>query len=166
MNFFSKIHFLPLLLLVISLTGCMKKVDYPNEPIVKFKEFVRFNNDSAWFVFSFTDGDGDIGLKSSDIDKPFHIEGEHYYNFYMDYYEKQNGEFVKITLAIPFSYRIPYITPEGKNKSLQGEILVRIPFEYMDSSSPYDTIKYAAFIYDRTLNKSNTIETPEIVVQK
>jgi hypothetical protein len=133
---------------------------------VKFEEFKRFNSDSAWFIFSFTDGDGDIGLRTTDTISPFHIEGDHYYNFYMDYYEKQNGEFVKIILPIPFSYRIPYITPKGKNKAMEGEIIVRIPFQFMDISSPFDTIKYSAFIYDRALHKSNVIETAEIVVLK
>ncbi|MDQ3190768.1 MAG: hypothetical protein M3Q58_04170 [Bacteroidota bacterium] len=159
----SKILFLLTTLLIVSITSCVKKVDYPIEPIIKFEEFKRFNNDSAWFIFSFTDGDGDIGFRKGDTIAPF--LGDYAYNFYMDYYEKQNGEFVKNELIPPFFYRIPDVTPDGKNKSIEGEVIVRMKF-YFDPSSANDTIKYSAFIYDRSHNKSNIIETQEIIVVK
>ena len=166
MQFCSKILFLITLLFLTTFTACMKKEVYPNEPIIKFQEFKRFNNDSAWFIFTFTDGDGDIGLKTSDTTSPFNIKGDYYYNFHLQYHEKQNGKFIQPDQSIPFSYRIPYITPEAKNKALEGEVIVRIPFSYFDFSSSNDTIKYSAFIYDRALHKSNVIETTEMVVIK
>jgi hypothetical protein len=150
-----------LLLITGSLfTSCIKRPEYPEEPIITFEDFIRFGNDSAWFIFSFTDGDGDVGLLPGETEPPYD------YNFFMNYYEKQNGVFVKVDPDIPFSYRIPYLTPEGRIKTLEGEVIVRIPFIYFDNLSPYDTIKYDAYILDRSLKKSNVIETPEMVVRK
>jgi hypothetical protein len=163
MNTFSKIPFLILFSLLILTFSCVKKPDYPIEPIIKFEDFVQFRKDSAHFIFSFTDGDGDIGLRPSDTISPFDTGSVYYYNFYMNYFEKQQGEWVQIDPTIPFSYRIPYLTPEGRSKALEGEILVRIPFIYFDLFSPYDTIKYSAFIYDRALHKSNVVESREMI---
>jgi hypothetical protein len=140
-------------------TACIKRPDYPVQPVITFEEFRSFNNDTAWFIFSFTDGDGDIGLLPEETEPPYK------YNFFMNYYEKQNGTFVKIEPEIPFFYRIPYLTPEGRIKTLEGEVIVRMN-TYFDNLSPHDTIKFDAYLLDRALNKSNVIETPEIVVRK
>ena len=71
---------------------------------------------------------------------------------------KQNG--VWNTIDTPVSSRIPYLTPDGKNKALKGEILreLNLPFPLVN-----DTMKYDIFIYDRGLHQSNTITTPEFI---
>jgi hypothetical protein len=67
-------------------------------------------------------------------------------------------------LAQPNNSRIPNITPEGQNKTLEGEIDIAL---YINNPlSSFDTIKFQAYIFDRALHQSNTIETPEIVVVK
>lgn len=137
-------------------SSCLKKTEYPVEPIIKYVDFIP-SGDSARFIFSFTDGDGDIGVSQSDTVAPYD------YNMFLKYFEKQNGIFVEILPTVPFNYRIPVITPEGQNKTLEGEIAIRINF-YYNPFSPYDTIKYSAYIMDRALHKSNTIETREIIV--
>lgn len=139
-------------------SSCLKKTEYPVEPIIKYVDFIP-SGDSARFIFSFTDGDGDIGLLQSDTVAPYD------YNMFLKYFEKENGVFVEIPTAVPFNYRIPVITPEGQNKTLEGEIAIRINF-YYNPFSAFDTIKYSAYIMDRALNKSNTIETREIIVNK
>jgi hypothetical protein len=164
MKFFTKIAILILFSLGLSLTSCIKAPDFPLEPIIKFEQFLKFEKDSAWFIFSFTDGDGDIGLKPEDTFAPFDTSSIYYYNFYMDYFEKQGDDFVKITTEIPFYYRIPFLTPQGRNKALEGEVIVRLPFQYFDSSRDAQFIKFEAWIYDRSLNKSNVISTGEIRV--
>ena len=55
------------------LFSCKKEKDYPVIPAIEYKEFL-YNSSSqdGDFVFKFTDGDGDIGLKQSDNYPPFH----------------------------------------------------------------------------------------------
>jgi hypothetical protein len=171
MKLLTKLHYLFIFLLILSFFSCVKDKEFPIVPHVKFQDFKQWKNssgngDSAWFIFTFTDGDGDIGLGKADTLAPFDTSSVHYYNFFMDYFEKQNGNWIQVEPAIPFSYRIPRLEPQGRRKVLEGEVIVRIPFEYYDFTSPFDTIMYSAYIYDRALNKSNVIETPPFVVKK
>jgi hypothetical protein len=150
-----------LLLIVIAgtiISSCMKQPNYPDYPVIKLKAFIP-EGDSAKLVFEFTDGDGDIGLFENDTIPPYDA------NLFLKYYEQREGQFVEIEPIIPFNYRIPDISKKGRIKTLEGEIMVRINY-YYDFASPYDTIKYAAYIMDRALNKSNIIETDPIVVKK
>lgn len=146
---------------------CKKPSDYPIVPVISFKEFVKYQDvygkDSIGVLsFEFTDGDGDIGLKESDTISPYNPGSMYYYNFFVDYYEKQNGELILVPTYN--NSRIPYITPEGKNKALKGEIDMELFIN--NYLSPYDTIVFQAYIVDRALNKSNIITTPEIIVTK
>jgi hypothetical protein len=70
-------------------SSCQKKVTYPLEPVILFNSFQVYN-DSAILSIDFTDGDGDIGLTSSDVSKPYDS------NLFLTYYEKQKGVFKKI----------------------------------------------------------------------
>jgi hypothetical protein len=122
--------------------------------------------------FSFADGDGNIGLLATDTLPPYD------YNLFVTYFERQNGVFKEIFLVTPnyindstivydtatFNGRIPILMPAGKNKAISGEIedtlFVNNPL------SAFDTIMFEVYIQDRKLNKSNTIQTPPIVVKK
>lgn len=164
-----KVGLFVLFLLFCGLTSCLKRNDFPAEPQIEYLDFVKYTNtqgkDSLGILkFKFTDGDGDIGLDQGDTFPPYDISSIYYYNCYVKYFEKQNGVFVEVVLPLPNNSRIPNITPEGQNKTLEGEIEVGL---YINNpSSTFDTIKFEAYIYDRAQHKSNTIETPEIVVVK
>ncbi len=155
------------------LSSCMKPRSVSPVPEITFKEFISLQ-DSAFFTFSFIDGDGDVGLDSSYTFPPFNPPvndsvnkipaGEFYYNFYLDYWEKNNGVFEKITFNTPFYYRIPVITPIGQNKTLEGEIAVKLSYPYFSPLA--DTIKFTAYLYDRAKHKSNIIESNEIIVNQ
>ena len=78
-----------LFVLVISslLVSCIKKEDYPDIPSIEFKSFSKINNglgydDKGLLVISFTDGDGDIGLGSQEIQPPYDTASMYYYNFF------------------------------------------------------------------------------------
>jgi len=165
----SKVSLFVMFLLVLGLTSCLKRNNFPDVPQIKYLDFVKYANtqgkDSIGvLMLTFTDGDGDIGLSQGDTFPPYDVNSQYYYNFYIKYFEKQNGNFVEVVLPLPNNSRIPNITPEGQNKTLEGEIDVSL---YINNPlSTFDTIKFEAFIYDRALHQSNTIETPEIVVVK
>ncbi len=136
--------------------SCRKKNKYAVEPIIEYTSFIRFGEDSAMLHINFTDGDGDIGLDPSDTGTPY--TGEYYYNAYLYfYYRNPVGTF--IPYLTPLKVRMPVITPEGKNKSLSGEMIFKLDGPY----HLHDTMQYEVYIYDRALNKSNVVRTETII---
>jgi len=148
--------------------GCMKKQSFPDTPAISYESF-EVLVDTANVVrtgiltISYQDGNGDIGLSAADTFAPYQKGGQYYYNYVITLFEKQNGVFNKVDLAIPFSLRIPVLTPNDPNKAIKGFIV-----DTMGLYPPpiHDTIKFEAFIYDRALNKSNVITTPEIILRR
>jgi len=153
-------------------SACLKTENYSNTPLIGYKNFVAYGKDSADFIFTFKDGDGDIGLQQSDTSGVFSISGAYYYNCFMKYYYKQaKGRFsTYITPSnndtLVYKYRIPYITPVGQKKIVDGEVRVRLyaPYYVIEQTPPHTIISFEVFIYDRALNKSNVVLTPEIKV--
>jgi hypothetical protein len=157
------------ILSILMLDSCKKTNIYPEEPVIEFKSFEKISNETGidqegYLTISFTDGNGDIGLEDEDTLPPFNKGSEYYYNFYIFYLEKQNGEFVEADIPIDFHSRIPYVEPDLAQRGIKGEIEVKLFINNMTST--FDTIKFRTYIYDRALNKSNTIETPEIIIKK
>jgi hypothetical protein len=126
--------------ILIILSSCRKFEEYPIIPHIEFVSFAKIYND----------------LKQSDTIPPYD------YNFYISYFEKQNGEFVELILDPPLNARIPMLTPSGINKSIKGEIEDEI---FLNYTSQYDTIRLEVYILDRALHKSNVIQTPEIYIK-
>lgn len=156
--------------------GCMKKEDYPDVPHIKYERFDLISNEAGIiqrgvFTFSYTDGDGNIGLKNEETIKPYD------YNLFISYFEKINGAFEEIfiiheipegdTIRYDTTFlhgRIPMLTPEGKSKAIKGEISDTLIVN--NPNSTRDTIQFKLYIMDRALNKSNTIQSPEIILNK
>ncbi len=145
--------------------SCRKIESYPVIPEIEYKSFtLRDTIDPLGnpgkigeLVFSFVDGDGDIGLPQPDSTSKDTTN----YNLFFTMYEMLDGEFIKVDeddLETPLNYRIPYIVSEGQNKTLKGEI--QVDFFYLIIK--YDTIKYKFYIVDRALHKSNDQETDTI----
>ncbi len=65
--------------------------------------------------------------------------------------------------TLNFHERLPSLTPTGRAKWIEGNLDLRIPAE------PYslkpDTVKLVLQMFDRSLNKSNTIETEPIILK-
>jgi hypothetical protein len=149
------------------LSSCMKKESYPDIPEIAFQGFTT-QFDSGMYArrgiltISFRDGNGDIGLRPDQKEPPFDTGSIYYYNYIIDYYEKQNGTFVKVELDPPFNARIPYLTPDDPNKAIKGIIVDTLMLNPMPL---HDTVKFKFFIYDRALNKSNVDSTPPIILK-
>lgn len=149
------------------LAGCLKKEEYPSEPVIELEGFSTFKNaqgkDSAAVIsLSYTDNEGDIGLSQADTVAPF--TGQYYYNCYLEYYELQNGVWVKPALVVPFYYRIPPLL-DGGSQPVKGTVEIRLSAPFF-SPSAYDTIKFSAQLADRALHLSNVVETAPVVVVK
>lgn len=176
----TKILFILLLVAVLQFPSCQKGDKFPDYPIIEYDSFLlELNNttgitERGVLIFSYTDGNGDLGLNPGDTLPPYERGGPYYYNLIINYFEKQNGEFVEVPLlswdaneqqfdTITFNARFPDLTPLTGNLNIKG-VFQDTLFIY-NPLSEYDTIKFTAYIYDRDLNKSNVIETPPIVRQ-
>ena len=141
------------------LLSCNNKEEYPIIPEIEYEGMTKIYNpnlnkyDRGVLTISFKDGDGDIGLTDNQTLPPYD------YNFFVKYYERQNGKETWVVIADPneFNARIPVLTPTGSVKSIKGEIQDTL-FIY-NFQSTFDTIKFEAYLVDRALHKSNTITT-------
>ena len=166
----TKIHlFFSLTLILGFLSSCFKKEEYPIEPIITYDSFMVVD-DSAQITFNFTDGNGDIGLNDYDTIAPYNIDSEFHYNLYIHYFEKndQTGWTEGLDLdgnPIIFRYRIEPINTKGKTKGIKGKMDIDLGNLYYNPlSNQSDTVKYSIQLIDRALNKSNIIESDEIVI--
>jgi hypothetical protein len=175
--------YLTKILILIMLAGvtfvsCRKFEDFPDTPVITYDNFTTLLNtetgitERGVLIFSYTDGNGDLGLNSADTLPPFDKDGDYYYNLIIKYYEKQFGEFVEVPLlswnadslyfdTLSFNSRFPVLTPESGNQAIKG-VFQDTLFIY-NPLSEFDTIKFKAKIIDRALNFSNEIETREII---
>lgn len=168
----TKIQLLLIGIVVISIYGCIKTQNVPNTPSISFKDFIKYGKDSADMIITFQDGDGDIGHLEGDTAPPFNVNGKYYYDMLMLYYYKgADNKFHRFKIPPPgdsmlIGYHIPYVTPKGQNRYLNGEISARIlaPYYVLGEVPPHTVIRFEIFIYDRALNKSNVVVTPEITV--
>ena len=156
------------------LPSCMKKEKYSIVPEIAYQRAVlkygtRIYPDSLYLTISFKDGDGDIGFRSFDTFPPFNKGSQYYYNYIIDYYELQNGVFVKKVFdtasSLSFSARIPSLTPNYPDKAIHGTILNAMDFTLL-TAPEHDTIMLKYWIYDRALHRSNIDSTPPIILKK
>ena len=163
--------------MALATLACQKPVEYPIEPKIAYEGFTYlFNADSTFsgegvISFSYTDGDGDLGLDDSDTLSPFGFNDAHYYNMVVDYLKCVNGEFVKTPLlswnaqtqtydTVTFNARFKRLRDSEEPKAISGKmdytLTVQNPF------SPNDTVKFEIHILDRALHESNVIQTDPI----
>lgn len=173
----KKHYLIALLFLTMAMLSCQKPVEYPIEPHIKYEGFTYLMNADSTFSgegvisFSYTDGDGDLGLNDSDTLPPFGFHDAHYYNMMIDYLKCVNGEFVKTPLlswnvqtqsydTITFNARFKRLRDTEEPKAISGTMDYTLPVQ--NPFSPNDTIKFEIHILDRALHESNVIQTDPI----
>ena len=155
-------------LLVIATFSCRREPKYSIVPHIEFVSLEKVDNGTghdsqAELTIYFQDGDGDIGLDNTDRDSVFRVDSPYYYNFFIDFYEKQQGEWVKIDLPTPLHSRVPHLS-DNVPESIEGKLTI---LTYVNNPfSPYDTVRLTCWLVDRALHHSDTIVTPEIIVKK
>ena len=179
----KKRYLIGLFLMALAVCCCQKKVEYPVEPKIAYEGFTYLMNPDSTFSgqgvisFSYTDGDGDLGLDDSDTLPPFGFNDTYYYNMVIDYLKSENGVFVKTPLLSPhvptgpadtlvlfdtvtFNARFKRLRDSEEPKAISGtmdyKLTVQNPF------SPNDTVKFEIRILDRALHESNVIQTEAI----
>lgn len=152
------------------LTSCIKQTNTPPVPQISFKSFQNFGADSAYFTLKFTDGDGDLGLNPEDTSGNFSSNSIYYYNLYLKYmYKKPDESWSAYFNPNPmvndtqyYKFRVPFIEQEGKDKTLVGEI--RVKLNELRPTSSHKNIRYVFYVYDRSLNQSNVETSPEFTL--
>ena len=148
--------------------GCGRNVSYSEIPEIAFKslsfEDVTTNgvtDKMAVLIFSFVDGDGDIGVRSPDDS----ISKIHY-TWYKKLPDKTYEPFQFASGTINDSTAIPYSSvmnkDEAHNKTLKGTIQIAL----FPPSNPQnvDTMRIGYYIFDRARNKSNVDFTPDFSI--
>ena len=153
---------------LIFISSCVKQEEFSDIPEISIRPFVLLFDTGQFAVkgilsFNFQDGDGDIGLSPGDTFPPFNRGGDYYYNLVIRYFEKQDSVYVEIVLDPPFSARIPVLNPDYPGKAIKGYIADTL---IMDPSPTFDTVRFEFFIFDRALNKSNVLTTPDIPLRR
>lgn len=160
-----------MMVLLLLMVSCGKRDKFPVEPEITFVSLLKIDNgtnvdDKATLTFHFQDGDGDIGLGSTDLSAPYDSSSYYYYNCFIDFYRKENGEFKKVEFeGVTFNQRIPRLS-NSVPESIEGEISIDLNINDYNLSRPYDTILFRCHIVDRALHESNEIETTPLVVRK
>lgn len=171
-------HFFIFSFVLYALSACIKAPNYPMEPVI-FLDAASgdgFNQDTIAqggpaamldtliLVFSFTDGDGDIGNAVDSLDV-----------FFKDSRTAEND--------LPDARRLPVLPDEGAANGIEGQITLRFPNkpfyiccnygESANACDPYpadrpdlatDTFSYTLQIRDRAGNYSNKIQTQPVTI--
>lgn len=179
----KKLKLIALSLIVLLATACRDQVEYPIEPRIAYEGFTYlFNADSTFsgegiISFSYTDGDGDLGLDDTDTLYPFGFNDPHYYNMVIDYLKSENGVFVKTPLLSPhvpsnpadtlvlydtvtFNARFHRLRDSDEPKAISGKMEYKLTVQ--NPFSPNDTVKFEMRILDRAMHESNVIQTEAI----
>ncbi len=166
-----KLSLIFLVLAAAVFTFSCKKITNPEPgpPLIKFKSFSVVSETEAYLHFTFTDPDGDIGLKGSDTTGAFAYGSEYYNDFHMRFeFKNYQGNYIDSVWTDPFTlqkdsgfilYRIPYVQNNSKDKELNGEIIIKLAGFRPASNKKYFRHKF--YIYDRAHHKSNVVFTPE-----
>jgi hypothetical protein len=162
---------LPILLVVFLASACSDDGNkFPDEPVLEYLRFRKVKapdgrDSSVFFTFSYTDGNGDVGLSETDTMPPFEFGGPNFYNFLVQYFIWENGvarpridPLTQDTLA--FHLRLPVLTPSGTNKQIEGEVSVEIPAR--PSGFAPDSILIRCRLSDRALRKSSFVSSPVV----
>lgn len=154
-----------ILLLGTTVYQCQDRPVYPDVPIIDYESFYLYittnNLDQEVLTgnlnFSFTDGDGNIGLEPWPDSVAIGLPDTQRYNLFLQMYDLEDNDFVKVPEEDGgyLKYMIPYLDKQP----LSGTISVTIEYPIIR----YDTIFYTFFLYDREYNKSN-MDTTDVQI--
>jgi hypothetical protein len=141
--------------------ACNKLEEYDDRPIITEGSYSLLQNaqgkdTSLVLKFTFTDGDGNVGLSANDTMPPYDT------NVKIDYLEKIDGVFTKILIpgttdTLNFNSRIKTF---GSNTPTKAEVEVKVNISVVLA----DTVKFDYYILDKNLNRSNKMTTGTIVL--
>lgn len=190
------------ILVLLFFSNCEKPPQFSKTPVIEFdtltnsiefNPFTQTEVNKLEVTIRFQDGDGDLGVLSTDIGN---IEFRSYSdttiipvdtslvdgvevitpeqtiytfkNYYIDFFRKVDGAFIpietKFSLDGTFEPLIAYDEVGPIEGTLSFEFELNEITAIPAGFSKNDTISFEVFVVDRSLNESNKIRTSEIVV--
>ncbi|WP_205503868.1 hypothetical protein [Rufibacter psychrotolerans] len=179
----------------LGLTSCYTSPDFPLEPSIEYRGYTHNSAvvglnvvDTIQHVIRFRDGDGNIGL--SDADNPelrdffsdfyVKIDGSFRQVYIQTQIREGDPPVTRVIYdLIKYYNRLPEIYSSDRVEPLEGDIKVG-GFEIRRNQQVYykvndlyigkrlaqgDTVKYDFYILDRDNNRSNKVESPEIILK-
>lgn len=131
--------------------ACKKEKDFSIIPEIESRDFYLTSDSSALWVVGFTDGDGNIGIKSDEVGDP---------NFPYQVYTIENGQASLIEDTVNRGFRVPPIDGVETENGIEGEL--QLSFTGLDLFKAFgiDSLYFSAYLIDRDGNQSNTLNTP------
>ncbi|MDX1904091.1 MAG: hypothetical protein SFU27_08030 [Thermonemataceae bacterium] len=180
--------------LLFGFVSCILKPDFPSEPVISYSSLNKKSildadgqiiEDSIFVEVNFQDGNGDVGLSSADTTGNFAIRKDdgtlnpYYYNYYCTIYRRNKftGEYERFKLPtyidpvtgkteeLNIHGRVPPLL-ENDQGPIEGKLLYKIGGLDPSIFNSKDSIRFEIFIYDRSLNQSNVITTPSIIINE
>lgn len=154
-------------ILLGGMASCVSDKNFPDEPVINS---VEFDSLKKALIINFTDGDGDFGIENGDprfeefLDADSTIRNPYYYNLWVDYFEKREGEWVMVHTPNTFNFRVPNLTPQGQNKQIEVRITYDLKHDIPLPTAQSDTIKFSVVLVDRAKHESLPKETDAIVL--
>lgn len=168
-------------LLVWIPVGCVEPMEFPPEPYIEFRENILYKTVSSTgdtstvleVKFYFQDGDGDIGRTTEEEVYPY--VGDSLHNLHFHLWEMLPDSSCHPVLMpdttgeirqVEYKYHLHYIEPVNANNALRGTISWKVDdFQSTAAIMEGKTVVYSIYLYDRALNRSNTIYTDPIILK-
>ena len=108
------------------------------------------------------------------VDTLYIQRNEFHNNIYVTFFKKKNGEYVEFDFlylfepqcnTISYDGRYPVLNESNRDRPLEGLLKYTMKSAAWELVFRQDTLKLDIYIYDRALNKSNTISTPDFVLK-
>lgn len=172
---------------ILLMSSCLTDPNFSNVPEISYNTQTIITTqtpdalgnitlrDSVILSINFQDGDGNLGITQGEfagttVTNPS-VKGLKVYDLKL--YVQKNGVFKESSPAIPLSGSgyIPFhFKTSSKAGPIEGIIDYSMTFNYKNFSyiplltGKKDTIRFDVWIRDRTLNTSNIVQTPPIVL--
>ena len=166
-------------MMLVGFWACKDRPEYPTAPQISKPALQELNEGGGIdrklrLSFDYTDGDGDLGLTEDDrLLAPYQkwrhdsTANPYHYNIVI-HIEKQkpDGSFTDLTPS-PFalSGAFPPLAEPGYAGPVDGRFTYNITFSTFADVEAGDGVRVRFYIYDRALNKSNTLASPLIFLR-
>lgn len=165
------------------LNACITPPDYPDTPSIEFKSITSRRivkpsgetYDTVTVTVSFKDGDGDLGLSTTDTAAPHNQYNpsstdpnrtpNRFYNnyFFQPMVKGEDGVFRPKDFAFPYDSRFPRLTNSDRSEPIKGDLNFGQSFS-RGAFDPGSEVRFEVSIVDRALHESNKVTTSSIII--
>lgn len=159
-----KLYILFVVCIIIIFDSCETTEEFSEIPEIKYKDFYLtpgvpgMTIATGNLVFSFIDGNGDIGNYDENSGEVVDQNADSL-NMFVQGLSKDGENFVPFT---NISINLPYLEEGIYRKTIKGEIIIEVN---LTIQTP-DTLKYSFYLVDRAKHQSNTEITPVLIISE